>query len=110
MYVTLKCTSCIKISFIIIIIIKYDAPSKPLIQTLDWKTIDELIQNETQIMVFKSVNGLAPQFLSDLFVAKSTNSSYNLRRTATDPTVPKIISSNGQKCSHYREVATWNSL
>ena len=62
----------------------YDAPSKPLIKTLGWQTIEELIQNDTQIMVFKSVQGLAPQYLSDLFVANSTISSYNLRRTATD--------------------------
>ena len=61
-------------------------------------------------MVFKSVNGLAPQYLSDLFVANSTNSSYNLRRTATDLRLPKKISSNEQKSFPYSEVATWNRL
>ena len=31
----------------------YDAPSKPLLETLSWKTNKETIQFESQIMVFK---------------------------------------------------------
>ena len=90
----------------------YDAPSKPPIKTLGWQTIDDLIQNETQIMVFKSVtrNGLALHYLSDLFVANSTISSNNLKRTATNLRLPKKMSSNGQKSFSYRGVETWNSL
>ena len=61
-------------------------------------------------MVFKSVNELVPQYLSDLFVANSTISSDNLRRTATDLRLPKKMSSKGQKSFSYRGVATWNSL
>ena len=49
----------------------YDTPSKPLLETLSWKTMKEMIQFESQIMVFKSINGLAPQYLIDLFVQKS---------------------------------------
>ena len=88
----------------------YDAPNKPLIETLGWKTIEQLIQNETQIMAFKSVNGLAPQYLSDLFVANSNISLYNPRRTATDLMLPKKVSSKRQKPFSYRGVASWNSL
>ena len=98
---------------IIVTCSNYDAPSKPLIKTLGWKTMEELIQNETQIMVFKSVNGLAPQYLSDLFVANSTISSYKLRRTATDLRLPKKTSSKKQKVSPIGEwqlgtVYQWN--
>ena len=39
----------------------YDAASKTFLKTLSWKTIKEMIQFESQIMVFKSINGLAPQ-------------------------------------------------
>ena len=35
----------------------FDAPSSPLIKSLGWKTIQELIQNESQTMVFKSLHG-----------------------------------------------------
>ena len=50
----------------------------PLIESLGWKTAEELIKYETQIMVFKSVNVLAPKYLSDVFNANSKNSSYIL--------------------------------
>ena len=59
---------------------------------MGWETIEELIQYETQIMVFKSVNGLAPKYLADLFVANSTNYSYNLRSTALDCRLPMKMS------------------
>ena len=67
----------------------YDAPSKPLIESLGWKTINDMIQFESRVMVFKSLNRLTPQYLSDLLVANSTNPSYNLRSTDTDLTLPK---------------------
>ena len=38
----------------------YDTPSRPLINHLVLKTIEDLIKHEYQIMVFKSRNGLAP--------------------------------------------------
>ena len=34
----------------------YDAPSKSLIETLVWSTIEKVIQSETRVMVFKSLN------------------------------------------------------
>ena len=88
----------------------YDAPSKPLIETLGWMTIEKLIQRERLVMVFKSVNGLSPQYLSELFVTSSTNACYNLRRTTTDLRLPKKLSSNGQKSFSFRGAALWNSL
>ena len=44
----------------------YDAPSKPLIESLGWKTINDMIQFESRVMVFNSLNRLTPQYLSDL--------------------------------------------
>ena len=44
----------------------FDAPSSPLIEILGSKTVRELIQNESQTMVFKPLNGLAPQSLCNL--------------------------------------------
>ena len=38
----------------------FDTPSRPLIVELGWKTIEELIGNETRTMIFKSLNDLAP--------------------------------------------------
>ena len=88
----------------------YDAPSKPLIESLGWKTINDMIQFESRVMVFKSLNRLTPQYLSDLFVANSTNPSYNLRSTDTNLTLPKRNTSTGQKSFSYRGAKLWNGL
>ena len=45
---------------------RFDAPSWPIIEGLGWKTIEELIESETQTMVYKSLNELAPRYLSEL--------------------------------------------
>ena len=70
-------------------------PSKPLIQTLGWKTINERIKFEPRVMVFIPLNMLAPQYLSNLFVPSSTNPSSNLRSTNTDHTLQKKNTSAG---------------
>ena len=88
----------------------YDAPSKPLIESLGWKTINDMIQFESRVMVFKSLNRLTPKYLSDLFVANSTNPSYNLRSKDTDLTLPKRKNSIGQKSFSYRGAKLWNGL
>ena len=75
----------------------FDTPSRPLITELGWKTVEELIGNESKIMVFKSLNDLAPQYLCNLFTKNSACSSRSLRNTETDLRLPKKRSANGQK-------------
>ena len=88
----------------------FDAPSRPLIEKLGWKTVDPLISSESKTMVFKSLNELAPQYLCDLLTRKSFYSSYSLRNTGTDLRLPMKRSTNGQKCFSYRGAKLWNSL
>ena len=87
-----------------------DAPSRPLIEKLGWKTVDQLISSESKTMVFKSLNELAPQYLCDLFTRKSLYSSYSLRNTGTDLRLLMKRSTNGQKFFSYRGAKLWNSL
>ena len=68
---------------------RFDAPSGPIIEGLGWKTIEELIESETQTMVYKSLNELAPRYLSGLFIRNSQFSFYNLRSTEADLWLPK---------------------
>ena len=67
----------------------FDTPSRPLIDRLGWGTIQQLISNESKTMVFKSLNELAPQYLSSLFKINSQCSTRCLRNTETDLRVPK---------------------
>ena len=77
---------------------------------LGWKTIGELIAHESEVMVFKSIHGLAPQFMSDLFAKISQLTSHNLCNIATDLWLPQKRSSSGMKFFSYRGAKTWNSL
>ena len=88
----------------------FDAPSGPIIEGLVWKTIEELIESETQTMVYKSLNELAPRYLSELFIRNSQFSFYNLRSTEADLWLPKKRTSNGQKCFSFRGAKLWNDL
>ena len=45
----------------------YDAPSQPLLEKLRWQTIREIIDMETAMMVYQSINNEAPDYLSTLF-------------------------------------------
>ena len=88
----------------------FNASSVPLIESLGWKTLRELIDGESKIMVYKYINGFAPQYLHNLFIRNSTCSSYALRNTTTDLKIPKKSSTNGQKSFSYRDVKLWKSL
>ena len=88
----------------------FDAPGIPLVLRLGWKTIEELIAHESELMVFKSIHGLAPQYMGDLFTKISQLSPHNLRNTATGLRLPQKRYSNGLKCFSYRGAKTWNSL
>ena len=88
----------------------FDTPGRPLIEELGWKTIEELIGDESKTMVFKSLKELAPQYLCNLFTKNSECSSRSLRNTETDLRLPKKKSANGQKCFSFRGAKLWNSL
>ena len=49
----------------------YDSSPSPLIKTLNWPTVADMIQVETACMVYKSINELAPGYLSQIFTKKS---------------------------------------
>ena len=88
----------------------FDTPSRPLIDKLGWKTIEQLVTSESNLMVFKSLHELAPQYLCDLFTRNSKCSSCVLRNSETDLRLPLKKSSNGQKCFSCRGAKAWNDL
>ena len=47
---------------------RYDADARPLLNILGLNTIQDLIDIETNAMVFKALNGHAPEYLSKLFI------------------------------------------
>ena len=81
---------------------RFDTPSRPLIEGLGWKTIEEAISDESKIMFFESLNELAPQYLCSLFTKNSQCSSHNLLNTETDLRLPMKKATNELKCFSFR--------
>ena len=66
----------------------YDAPADALIQRLKWPNIAEVIKRETAAIVYKSLNGLAPKYLSNIFSKKSSRGTVKLINYETDLGIP----------------------
>ena len=88
----------------------YDAPAEALITELKRPTVRDMIRSETATTVYKSVNSLAPDYLSHLFVRNSDRNIINLRKAETDVLVPFMKTSNGQKAFAFRGAKIWNDL
>ena len=59
----------------------YVASADALIDKLNWPTISEIIKRETATMVYKSLNGLVPMYLSNIFSRNSTRDTIYLRNS-----------------------------
>ena len=88
----------------------FDASAALLLQRLGWPPVQKLKYKETGAMVYKSLNSLAPQYLSDLFVRLSGVHPRELRNSKTDLAVSMLRTGNGQKSFAYRGASLWNSL
>ena len=62
----------------------YDAEVRPPLNTLELGTIQDLIDAEINKVVFKALNGLASEYLSDLLIRNSESHLRALRNTNTD--------------------------
>jgi len=59
----------------------YDTNADSIIDKLGWRKLDTQRQINKATMVYKSLNGLAPNYLRSKFTASSNVSSYSLRDT-----------------------------
>ena len=72
--------------------------------------IEQLIDRQSKLMVFKCLNDLAPKYLSEVFIKNVYCAARNLRNTTTDLRLPLESSSTGQKCFSFRGAKIWNSF
>ncbi len=62
----------------------YDASAAQLIKELKWLTVHDMIKHKTTTIVFKSISGLAPTYLSTLFTRNLILEIVHLRNRETD--------------------------
>ena len=67
----------------------YDTPAEPLIEPLGWKTVGELIQNDTSVMMYKSMNNghwpLHTSVISSHVHPNTTHGIYEALMSIYDP-------------------------
>ena len=79
----------------IVINCRYDSSSSVLIKTLNWPTVADMIQVKTACMLYKSINELVPDYLSQIFTKKLACSRVNLRNTTTDLQISLVKTCSG---------------
>ena len=87
-----------------------DADAWPLLNTFGLKTIQDMIDMETTIMVFKALNSLAPKYLPELFKRNSESHLRVLKNASSHLRLPNKTKKTGQICFSYRGAKLWNTL
>ena len=88
----------------------FDASPLPVIRALGWSTVREIIDLESARIVYKSLNGDAPSFMSDMFTKVNVSTTRSLRNSDYDLRVPFLRTTTGQRCFSYQGAKLWNGL
>ena len=86
----------------------YDTSADPLLEQLNWKRLDTQRQIQVATMVYKSIHGLAPDYLGSLFT--KYNPPYNLRNSEDKLAVPLPRTNFLKNSFSYNGAVIWNSL
>ena len=89
----------------------YDTDVEDLFSKLGWRKLSSQREIQKAIMVFKSLNGLTPEYLSDLFVNRSDVTEYLLRDSVNKLSAVPLPRTNFLKNSFsYSAPLLFNSL
>ena len=95
--------------FIRIVFNDYTTEVNDLFYRSKWLTVFEIIEYQTSILMFKCINGIAPDYLKQLFSFNKYN-VYNLRRSIFDVIVPRPKTETLKRAFSYNGAATWNKI
>ena len=82
--------------------------SSPLLETLEWDQLSLRRRKQKAIMMFKSLTGLAPVYLHDLFSERHTD--YDLRDSFRQLNLRKPRTDYLKRSFGYSGASLWNSL
>ena len=89
----------------------YDADANQLLKELGWDNLETRRQKLKAEMVYKSLNGLAPNYLSSKFIQRSdVITSYNLRDSDNKLAIPLPRTNHYKNSFAYSGAVLWNSL
>ena len=79
----------------------FDASPLPVIRALGWSTGREIIDIESARIAYKSLNGDASSYMSDMFT-KSKSLQHGLSEIRNNLRVPILRMITGQRCFSYQ--------
>ena len=89
----------------------YRTPSAPLFELLRWLLLPDRVKYRKALLVFKSVKGLAPDYMCELFESVQMVSSRNTRSNARDDLyVPRARTQLFQSTLTISGANIWNKL
>ncbi len=88
----------------------YDSNAEPLIEKLGWRKLASQRKNQKAILVYKSLNELAPDYLRLLFNFRNNVTSYTLRDTDGKLAVRMPRTNYLKNSFAYSGATLWNSL
>ena len=89
---------------------RYDADADYLIEMLGWKKLANQRNLQTALMVYKSINGHTPQYLTSTFINRDSINFYSLRDSDNKLAVPKPRTNYLKNSFCYSGATLWNSL
>ena len=88
----------------------YDTNVDYLLEELGWKNLNLQRKIAKAVMVYKSLNGLAPEYLAQLFVDRSSVTNYTLRDTSGKLALPQPHTNYLKNSFSYSGAVLWTSL
>ena len=91
--------------------LNYDADANQLLTELGWDNLETRRQKLNAEMVYKSLNGLAPNYLSSKFILRSVMITfYNFRDSDNKLAIPLPHTNYFKNSFLYSGAVLWNSL
>ena len=88
----------------------YDANADDLFVRLGWQKLSLQRELKTATMVYKSLNGLAPEYLKSMSTDRSSTTTYSLRNCEGKLAVPLPRTNFLKNSFSYSGAVLWNSL
>ena len=88
----------------------WDVRSAQILCALNWKSLADRRAKQLKSLMFKTVNNLVPEYLSDKFASVNTIHRHNLRGAQHNLFIPRPNTEALKKSFRYRGAVTWNSL
>ena len=86
----------------------FDASSNHLLSTLSWERLSLRRKKQKALMMYKTMNDLAPEYLQSLFSQR--HSAYNLRNSEGRLTLSKPSTNYLKRSFSYSGAMLWNNL